>query len=168
MQGTGFIQTTIKEITMSTIKNIGRLSGILPEAAIAKLEAAAALHLRHSNITFKIVDVSDTEIHVRAEQGKTLAENYATTHTLVTRTRELFGNFLPDRTVYTHPVAYSTPIVEVVDPEWLKEKMLTKGVKIKDIVTDTGIDKSNISAWVNGIRPMTQIVKAMFYFYFTR
>jgi DNA-binding Xre family transcriptional regulator len=46
--------------------------------------------------------------------------------------------------------------------------MLKKGVKFNDLVTDTGLDKTNISAWVNGKRDMSQIVKAMFYFYFTR
>lgn len=35
----------------------------------------------------------------------------------------------------------------------------------KDIMDETGIDKSNVSAWVNGTRTMSQPVRAMFYYY---
>jgi hypothetical protein len=153
---------------MNTIKNINKLTGIIPDSQIARLEAGAALHLRHSNISFKIIEANDTEIHVRTEQGKHLSENYATTHALVTLTRELFERFLPGKTIFTHPIKYQRPITSVVDTSWIADKMLKKGVRIKDIETDTGISKSNISNWLSGDKPMSQIVKAMFYFYFTR
>lgn len=39
---------------------------------------------------------------------------------------------------------------------------------MKDIMIDTGIDKTNLSAWLSGARVMSQPVKAMFYFYLTR
>ncbi len=152
---------------MNTIKNLHKLTGILQPDQIERLERAANLHLRHSNITFKIIEVNDDEIHVRAEQGKHLSENYATKETLITRTKELFAPFTT-RTIYTHPVPYSLAIVEVVEPSWIKDKMLKQGVKIKDMVTDTGIDKTKFSAWINGTRPMSQIVKSMFYFYLVR
>lgn len=151
---------------MNTIKNIHKLTGIIPDESIANLEAGAALHLRNSNITFKIIKVADKELHVRTEQGKHLSENYATTQILIDRTRQLFSRFLPGYMIYTHPIPFAPSIVEVVTPEWLQNKMLIKKISIKEICGDSGIDKTNISAWVNGIRPMSQPVKAMFYFYF--
>lgn len=153
---------------MNTIKNIHKLAGIIPAGEITKLEAGAALHLRHSNISFKIVEVNDTELHVRADQGRHLSENYADEKTLINRTRELFGPFFRGRVIYTHPVPYAPAIVDVVDPAWIKERMLNKGIRIKDMLIDTAIDKTNLSAWINGTRPMSQPVKAMFYFYFLR
>lgn len=157
---------------MSTIKNIHKLSGILTPEQIAKLEAGAGLHRRHSNIEFKILDVKDqpalSEMTVRVTQGKHLSGNYADIKTLIDRTRELFKPFVKDRMIYVHAFPFLGSIIDSVTPEWLSEKMLKKGVKITDIVTDTGIDRTNISAWINGKRPMSQIVKAMFYFYFTR
>lgn len=55
-------------------------------------------------------------------------------------------------------------IKETVTPEWIQDRMKGKGLSQADIVRSTGIPKSNISAWLSGIRPMSQIAKAMFYF----
>ena len=147
---------------MNTIKNLHKLSGVFTPEQIERLEKAANLHLRLSNITFKIIKIYDDEIHVRTEQGKHLSENYATKETLITRTRELFAPFTR-RTIFTHPVPYQAAVVDIVTPEWLAKEQLNLGIKVKDLVFHTGIDKSNISAWINGVRHMSQIVKAMFF-----
>ncbi len=153
---------------MSTIKNIHQLAGIIPAADIDKLDAGAALHLRHSNISFKIIKAFNDEVHVRTEQGKHLSENYATTQTLVTRTRELFERFFPGKTIYVHPVPYAEPVVNQVDAAWINKKMLDKGIKARDIVNDTGLNKPYVSSLINGKAPLSQITKAFFYYYFTR
>ena len=160
---------------MEAIKNIEKLGMNLSEVDKAKLTIGALLHKKNSNISFKVVDVDFgnypagvMKATIKTEQGKSLSENYATKESLIDLTRDMFGKFLGKAIIHVQPVTYSPAIIEVVDPEWIKEKMLKKGVRIKDIVTDTGIDKTNLSAWINGIRPMSQPVKAMFYFYLTR
>jgi DNA-binding transcriptional regulator GbsR (MarR family) len=45
--------------------------------------------------------------------------------------------------------------------------MNANSVSLKSIEQITGIDKSNLSAYVKGLRPMSQPVKAMFFFMFS-
>jgi hypothetical protein len=156
-------KNTKTNIYMSTIINLHKLAGLLPEADLKKLETGATMHLHSSNISFKIIKVYNDEIHVRTEQGKHLSENYADIKVLITRTRELFERFFPGKTIYTHPVPFNDPIVNVVTPAWIQKEMLFCKIKVKDFVGHTGIDKSNFYAWINGLRPMSQIVKAMIF-----
>ena len=153
---------------MDAIKNFHKFSGsrtIGPRSLIS-LDEAAALHLRFSNITFKVISASPDGLIIQTRQGKHLSENYADANRLVELTKELFTKFINDTVPLTvHPVPYIMAITEVVDPQWISENMLKLGVKIKDISTDTGIDKTNLSAWINGVRPMSQPVKAMFYYF---
>lgn len=153
---------------MNTIKNLSRISDHLQPDNLHKLEQGANLHLRHSNIEFKILSADDHEIIIRTVQGKHMSKNYATADKLIRVTKDLFQQFFSGFDIKVQPIPFAGEIVDVVSPEWLQDKMLKKGIKITDIVTDTGIDRTNISAWVNDKRPMSQIVKAMFYFYFTR
>jgi len=46
--------------------------------------------------------------------------------------------------------------------------MLQKGVRIKQIAFDTGVDRESVSEWVTGKRSMSQIVKALFYYYLSK
>lgn len=148
---------------MSVIKGINKISGyILPEELI-RLEAGAALHQRHSNITFKIINCNGISLDIRTEQGKCAAGNYADQATLITRTRELFGKFFPDLIIHVHPVTYKAAGIDMVTPQWINNQMRVYGITIKDFVRETGIDRTNISAWINGLRPMSQIVKALLF-----
>jgi hypothetical protein len=147
---------------MGAIKNIKALHGLISMADLEKLERGALLHFRYSNITFKIIDVAGTNITIRTEQGKSSSGNYATTQVLIERTKELFSNVIK-LPIIVHPVVYSYPASDIVDSKWLNEHMLRYGIKVNTIAKDTGIEKSNISAWVNGLRPMSKTVKEMLY-----
>jgi hypothetical protein len=149
---------------MTTIKNIHLLD--LPDQAREKLEAGAALHRRMSNITFKITEVTEGAIAVKVIQGKHLSENYADKKSLVTLTRDLFERFFPDKKIHPQAIPFKANPVTEIDAKWVKQRMQTFDVGVTDIVNDTGVDKTNISAWANGTRPMSQPVKAMFYHYF--
>ncbi|MGQ7855201.1 helix-turn-helix domain-containing protein [Pedobacter sp. WC2501] len=52
----------------------------------------------------------------------------------------------------------------VVDAKWIDKQMRQKGIRIKQIAFEIGIDREDISNWVTGKRSIGQIVKAMFYF----
>jgi hypothetical protein len=149
---------------MATIKNIHLLT--LSENDLKKLEFGAALHKKMSNIEFKILEVKAKSLVIRVSQGKHLSENYADKATLVTRTRELFEPFFS--TIKIHPQAnpYEPNPVSKIDSLWIKKQMDVLDLRVTDIVNDTGVDKTNISAWANGKREMSQPVKAMFYHYF--
>ena len=88
--------------------------------------------------------------------------------TLIKRTQELFSKFLPQSQLVILPVTFRPSPASAVTPAWLDQKMNEKGIRIKQIAFDTGIDRESISDWVTGKRNMSQIVKAMFYYYLSR
>lgn len=149
---------------MTNVKNIKLIEDILSASQLEKLEAGAALHLRHSRIEFKVLEVDDKSITIRVTQSKSPAEYYLSAKDLSARAKDLFGAFLPDLDIRARAIPYSAPTVEVVTPEWIQAKMSEKGMDNKSIVEMTGVDKANISNWISGKRPMSQPVKAMFYF----
>jgi len=153
---------------MSIIISIDKLAPQIPQEQISKLETAAARHLKESSIAFSIKysDENVTEIECRQEENR--SGNYATEATLIKRTRELFGKFLPQSELIILPVTFRPSPASLVSPAWLDQKMNEKGIKIKQIAFDTGIDRESISDWVTGKRKMSQIVKAMFYYYLSK
>lgn len=148
---------------MNTIKNIHLLE--LLGNDLKKLEYGASLHLRMSNISFKILEVTENAIALRVSQGKHLSENYADKKALVDLARELFQKFFPDKKIHPQAIAYEANPITQITAKWVKQKMESLDLGVNDIVKDTGVDKTNISAWANGTRPMSQPVKAMFYHY---
>ncbi len=60
---------------------------------------------------------------------------------------------------------YEDHAINIITPDYLKKELQRRSIRIKDVQIATGLETSSISAWVNGIRPMSNIVKAMFYFY---
>ncbi|WP_256003448.1 helix-turn-helix domain-containing protein [Pedobacter deserti] len=153
---------------MSTITGIDKLAGQVSAEQLSKLNKAAERHERESSITFSIkyTDEHVTEIECRQQENR--SGNYATEATLIKRTRELFSKFLPQSELVILPVTFRPSPASEVTPAWLDQKMNEKGIRIKQIAFDTGVDRESISDWVTGKRNMSQIVKAMFYYYFAR
>ncbi|SHF27771.1 hypothetical protein [Pedobacter caeni] len=149
-----------------TIKHIDKLKGLEPKD-LAKLETGAKLYLRHSNISFHVVSSDANGLMIRTTQGKHLSGNYADEVKLIELTRDLFGVLPGKPVIAVQPLIYTPVLVDIVDAKWIKEKMAKHRIQIEDIVADTGIEKTSLSAWINGTRLMTQPVKAMFYFIFT-
>jgi hypothetical protein len=153
---------------MSTIIGIDKLTQQLSPEEIIKLDKGAERYLKESSITFtiKYTDEHVTEIECRQEANK--SGNYATEATLIKRTQELFSKLLPQSQLVILPVTFRPSPAGEVTPAWLDRKMNEKGIRIKQIAFDTGIDRESISDWVTGKRKMSQIVKAMFYYYLSR
>ncbi|MES2827915.1 MAG: helix-turn-helix transcriptional regulator [Bacteroidota bacterium] len=152
---------------MSSILGLEKLKHLMDEAALEDIDQAAAVHSQ-SNIEFCILDVSENSIDVEATQLETRSKNYASEATLVKRTKEVFEKRLPSFTIAVRPVPFLPNPASVVNPKWLEKKMEEQGVRIKQIAFDTGVDRESIADWTSGKRSMSQIVKAMFYFYFRK
>jgi hypothetical protein len=151
---------------MSTIKNLELLADILDANELEKLDTLAFLHQKQSNIEFTVRSLEDDILTVEAEQGKTSGK-YANFKTLIKRAGEVFNKSLPSGVqLHVIPQEYMESPAMVVSPEWIARKMVEKEVRIKQIAFDTGIERKDISDWISGERSMSQIVKAMFYFYF--
>jgi hypothetical protein len=151
---------------MSLIKNLRLLSGHSQED-LTMMEHAAVTHQRFSNITFKIIEVSDKKVIIRATQGKNPAGNYFSQKRLVEIVHETFDRFFPGKTMNVHAVPFQESPVTIVTAEWIRAQMLSTGTKLKKIASDTGIDYSYLSSITSGSEPLSQPMKAMFYYYFT-
>lgn len=131
---------------------------------VSKIEHAITQHQRFANISFKILDLNEKEIIVKTVQGKSSAENYASKKHLIDLTKDLFSPL--GREVHVHATPYAEPELSRVNAAWIRDKMDEYGVSVGDIVKQTDVDRTNISAWINDKRPMSRPVKAMFWFYF--
>jgi hypothetical protein len=152
---------------MSNILGIEKLSDHLAPDQLEQLEKAAAVHKSQSNIEFCILRVEENMIAIETTQLETRSGKYASQSTLVKRTMEVFEKILSPSIITVEPAPYLPNPTSVVNPSWLDKKMKEKGVRIKQIAFDTGVDRESISDWVTGKRAMSQIVKAMFFFYFS-
>jgi hypothetical protein len=149
---------------MKAILNIHKLKNLLPLEDIARLEANALDIKRISNISFKVEAANELKIYIQTTQGKNLKNrNITDDETLVELTKDLVQPFFPTKIIIVQASPFLKPVVDVVTPEWITDSMYKYKIKIKDLTGDTGIDKSNFSAWINGIRPMSHIVKAMIF-----
>lgn len=150
---------------MNTLKNIHYLS--LNEEDKKNLDKSAGVYAANANITFKVLKADEEELVVEVRQGKNPKDKYLQVSELIKRAKDLFGHFFPDHNIHVRPSPYKRPPVDQVDPDWITDRMNKSGISLKQIEEDTGVDKTNLSAWINGKRPMSQPVKAMFYLYFS-
>jgi hypothetical protein len=153
---------------MSSIPGLEKLKDLLSDADMEKLGRAADRHFSASNMTFTILTVSNDKIEIETAQGETKSGKYATAATLLSRTKDLFGKYLPKIELHISAATFAPSPTSTVTTAWLEQKMQQKGVRIKQIAFDTGIDKESISDWVTGKKSMSLIVKAMFYFYLSK
>lgn len=151
-----------------SIQNIDYLGSLLNADELNSLKKAAERHSQQSNIDFKIVSVDDKIAEIETSQGETASGKYATQQVLLKRTAELFKKRLPGLELQITANAVLPSPADVVDVSWIDQKMQEKGLRIKQIAFETGIDRESISDWVTGKKAMGKTVKAMFYFYLSR
>jgi DNA-binding Xre family transcriptional regulator len=151
---------------MNLVKNVNLL-GLSPEN-LALLEQRAQLHRRYSSIEFKVLECTPEKVVVRVVQDKSHAGNYFDQKRLVEIVRETFADLGGWSTVLARPIPYEPPPTEVVTPDWIKKKMDERGIKVKDLSAALGVDAATISAYKNGVKPLSGVVRAMFYYYFSR
>lgn len=158
---------------MNAIKFISRLSPYYDEETLNRLLANAEKNSVHNNLVFKVTDVkhlSGTDgrtIRIQSEQVKSRDGELLTKEEITAITRSMFSRqFFPKVIIEVDPIVFSGINIAQVDADWVALKLRRAQITIKNMVDDTGIDKSNLSAWVTGTRPMSQPVKALMYYYF--
>jgi len=153
---------------MPIIAGIETLTDLLATDQLEALEKAAEIHKMQSNIQFTIKDVRDQKIYLEVSQSETRSKKYANEATLIKRAHEVFDKWFPEYELDIEPTTHGLTPTSVVTPAWLERKMKEKNVRIKQIAFDTGVDRDSIADWVSGKRSMSQIVKAMFFFYLSK
>lgn len=133
---------------------------------IAELDQKLLLHRRYSSIRFRVLDTDDKSITIRVTQGRSFHGQKLDAKKLNAITKEVFQPYVQGKVVHSRVIIHRPSPTDVVTPQWLKQQMNTNGTRNKDMVAAFGIGKAEISAYVNGLRPMSQPVKAMFFYYF--
>lgn len=151
---------------MEIIKNIYKLVGIVGHVDLLRLEEGAKQCLTRLNVSFEIVNARSSALKVKTRQWKCNTGHPVEIPKLISLTQDLFERFVIDIPVTVHPIAYTPAIVDEVEPLWISDQMLNMGVTMKDILHDTGVDRLALSSWIEGLQPMSQDVKAMFFYYF--
>lgn len=132
---------------------------------VNKLKKSIDLHKRHSRIYFTIVKDEETLI-VRVRQTRPPNGNIATKEQLIEIGTEVYSDYANGRKIIIHTDPYVESPVEVVNAEWIKNKMNKNKIGLKGLVEAFGISKPDISAQINNHKPIGQRSKAMYYYYF--
>ncbi|AMP98419.1 hypothetical protein AY601_1502 [Pedobacter cryoconitis] len=151
---------------MEIIKDIYKLVGIVRHIDLLRLEEAAKQYLNQFNISFEIINARSSALKVKTRQWKCKSGHPVEIPKLISITQDLFERFIENIPVTVHPIAYTPAVVDEVEPLWISDKMLNMGITLKDILRDTGVDRLSLTSWIEGLQPMSQDVKAMFFYYF--
>jgi len=149
------------------IKNEHLLTG-LSDFDLNTLRTRAELHRRYSNIDIKIISCSPEKLVLSIRQGKPFNGNVFDTKRLVEIGKEFVQGVGVPNTVHVGAQPYNPPPPEAVTPEWIRKKMHEHGLKVKDVSHALGVDSHTISAYKNGLKPLSGVVRAMFYYYFNK
>jgi hypothetical protein len=150
---------------MAQFKNIHLLTNI-GDKDKEMIEHAAREHNRHSGILFKALEVTDKKVVIQAVQGKTATGIYFDKKRLVEIVNETFGRFFPGIKINVQPIPFTESPATKVDVAWINKQMLANGTKLKDIANETGLNYTYLSNLVNGGETLTQLIKALFWYYF--
>lgn len=150
---------------MKTLVKNATALGLTPEQ-FQTLDTRAQLHRRYSSLEFKVTDARLDQVTVLIAQYKSHAGNYFDIKRLIEIAHETFDDLVAPRRVHVRPVPYQPSPTEVVTADWIKKKVLESGKKVKEIAHDLGIDPASVTAYKNGVKSLSGIVKAMFYYYF--
>lgn len=151
---------------MKLIKNIHLVKNEIDQNTLDHLDQAAYQYARNAGVYFKFHYVRDNEVSFEVRQmNPTPGSNEIfPVKKLVSIGKGLMQKTFPERKAHIRPLPYVAPDVDVVTPDWIHKelsRLKLSGVKISRM---TGIDRSSISNWISGNRPMSQPVKAMFYY----
>lgn len=158
---------------MNTIKFLSRLSANFNKKILDNLDHAASVTVGKYNLAFKIMEVSPLEttnilkIYVQTEQLRKLNGLALDSISLTRITREMFNKHDFKNTIIdVRVIPFIPSSIDLIDADWVSKKLKWNELTIKNIADDTGIDKTNLSAWANGSRPMSHPVKALMHYYF--
>jgi len=104
------------------------------------------------------IEVLDSD-RVKISQTKLINGLILNQKELVERAREVF----PESKVV--PVVFSLD-VDSINIKWIENKMEEFGIKRKDLIKQTCIDKSSLSLYLSGKRKMDKAQRAIFFYYF--
>jgi len=137
------------------------------EKDIQAMQQIAFNHWQLDKLRFKVFKVTGSEVVFGVTQAKLSSEEkYMTKKQLIELVHKLFDKYFPQHNVKVQASPYEESPALKVNPEWIKKKMEEHGVTLKDMAAETGLNNTQLSPLTTGSKPLSDAMKAMFYFYF--
>lgn len=150
---------------MGSVKNLHLLTDIT-DKEIAMIENAGIMHIQFGGIYFTIIEYSPDRVVIKAKQDISPFEVYHTKERLVQIVHETFGRFFTHKEIVVNAIAYKESPVDRVNLKWIKLKMQETGIGLNRIAEDSRIPLTDLEAVISRKQPLTNHLKAFFYFYF--
>jgi hypothetical protein len=142
----------------------------MPEEKVDEMERIALVLWQNFYLKFKVLEYDQSKVIIKVTQEKAAPDypgiNAFSNHELINIVHKEFDKFFLGGTVLAHPFPFISNPVSDVNYKWIEGQMLTTGTRLKDIAADTGLNKSYLSNLINGKDPLSDMAKAMFYYYF--
>jgi ribosomal protein L7/L12 len=136
------------------------------QESIHKMEQAALVSWQKHRISFKFFKVTDKDVTIGVTQAKTKDGEYFSKTELIKEVHNTFDVYFIERKVMVHASPYEESPALKVDAEWIKKKMDEHGITLKEMADETGLNNTQLSPLTTGSKPLSDAMKAMFYFYF--
>lgn len=130
------------------------------------MEQVALIHWQQTKIQFKILKVEGDKVVIGVTQAKISDGQYLSKKELEAKAHAAFDQHLPGKKVVVHSSPHEESPALKVTPEWIKKKMEKHGVSLKEMSEETGLNNTQLSPLTTGSKPLSDAMKAMFYFYF--
>lgn len=138
----------------------------IDQKIIHEMEKDALTVWQDFRVTFKVLKVTRKDVTIGATQMKTKDDQYLDQKRLIYLTHNGFDKYFPGIRILVHASTYEESPAQKIDAAWIKKKMEDHSIKLKDIVEESGLGYSQLSHLINGSKPLSDAMKAMFYFYF--
>lgn len=151
------------------LSGLYKIEPLLSDEQIKEIRNIAYQCAKFFRVYFSIakVDEQKKEIKIKVKQEKKPTDTpYYNRNELIDLVKKYFAPMFKEYCVIVHALPYTFPKSDQIEPETIKKEMSELQVRTKDIRDLTGLETSSISSWVSGNRPMSNIVKNMFYYFF--
>jgi len=123
------------------------------------------LYRKNENIHLYYKSSDELSVIVTAIQKKKISGTYVDRKSIISQIKESLSG-CTNKTIHVHLTPYAESPVEIVDAQYVSYNMNQYKTSIKVLIKDLGMTKSDISAMINGAKPIDIRTKAAFYYYF--
>lgn len=146
--------------------NVHRFEHLSPTLKAA-LEQRAITQMKKYHVLFKIMKVTSHEIIIQTSQLQKEDNEPNIKEVLVKVTEEVFSPFLYGRRLRIGVKLFIPTNTDVVDAQWILDKMAQQKLKFEDLERILGIEKYTLSVYTSGKYKLNRAEKGMFFYFFT-
>ncbi len=146
--------------------NLHRFEHLSP-ALKASLEQRAIAQMKKYQVLFKTMKVTDREMIIQTSQLQKDEDETNAKEYLLKITEEVFTPFLYGRKLRVGIKLFIPTTTDVVDAQWILDKMAQQKLKFEDLERILGIEKYTLSVYTSGKYKLNRAEKGMFFYFFT-